>query len=268
MITDTYRTLQVTSVASDILQVTLNRPELHNAFNEDLISELSDLGNQLSNNSDIRIVILTGNGKSFCAGADLNWMKKTKNFTFEENKDDAINLGMMFHILDELPQAVIGRINGSAIGGGTGLVSICDISVTVQQAKFAFSEVNLGLIPAVISPFVINKINFHNAREFFLTGERFDGNKACSIGLVNYVVKNEAELDQKVKYLVNQIYSSGPSAIKEAKHLIRTIQDKNMESILSSTAQKIASIRVSPEAQEGISAFLEKRKPDWIKKLD
>ncbi len=268
MIEFSYNNLITHFIAPDILQVTLNRPDLHNAFNEELISELSDLGTKLTTNNDIRIVVLTGSGRSFCAGADLNWMKKTKSFTFEENEKDAINLGTMFHILDELPQAIIGRINGSAIGGGTGLVSICDISVAVEQAKFAFSEVNLGLIPAVISPFVINKIDFHNAREFFLTGERFDANKACSIGLVNYTVKDETELDQKVKYLINQLYSSGPSAIKEAKHLIRTIQDKNMKSLLGITSQKIASIRVSSEAQEGISSFLEKRKPNWIKKLD
>ena len=262
-----YNFLETSFIKPDILKVNLNRPDLHNAFNEELISELTDLGRTLSSNTAIRILILTGNGKSFCAGADLNWMKKTKQFTYDENIKDANDLGTMFHVLDELPQAVIGRINGPAIGGGTGLVSICDISVALEDAKFAFSEVNLGLIPAVISPFVINKIDFRNAREYFLTGERFTATKALNMGLVNYTASTEQELDDKVNHLVNEIYSSGPNAVKEAKRLIRHIQGINMKQLLDITAQKIASIRVSSEAQEGISAFLEKRKPNWYKKI-
>lgn len=263
-----YNFLETSFLEPDILTVKLNRPELHNAFNEELISELSDLGRTLSSNTSIRILILTGNGKSFCAGADLNWMKKTKQFTYDENIKDAKELGTMFHILDELPQAVIGRINGSAIGGGTGLVSICDITVALEDAKFGFSEVNLGLIPAVISPFVINKIDFRNAREYFLTGERFTATTALNLGLVNYTAKTEQELDEKVNHLVNEIYRSGPNAVKEAKRLIRHIQGLNMNQLLDLTAQKIASIRITPEAQEGIASFLEKRKPIWFKKLD
>lgn len=262
-----YNFLETSFLKPDILKVNLNRPDLHNAFNEELISELTDLGRTLSSNTAIRILILTGNGKSFCAGADLNWMKKTKKFTYDENIKDATELGTMFHVLDELPQAVIGRINGSAIGGGTGLVSICDISVAMEDAKFAFSEVNLGLIPAVISPFVINKIDFRNAREYFLTGERFTAAKAQSMGLINYTASSIQELDDKVDHLVNEIYSSGPNAVKEAKRLIRHIQGTNMKQLLDITAQKIASIRVSSEAQEGISSFLEKRKPNWYKKI-
>ena len=262
-----YQFLETSLLAPDVLQVSLNRPDLHNAFNEVLIAELTDFATKLQSNTDIRIVILTGNGKSFCAGADLNWMKKTKDFTFEENKDDSLNLGKMFHALNELPQAVIGRINGSAIGGGTGLVSICDVSVAIDSAKFGFSEVNLGLIPAVISPFVISKIDFRNAREFFLTGERFDAQRALAIGLVNYVVSSESEMDEKITHLINQIYTSGPNAVSASKLLVKTIQNYNMQEILEVTAQKIASIRTTPEGQEGISSFLEKRKPNWFKEF-
>ena len=263
-----YKHLETTFIASDILQISLNRPELHNAFNEELIAELTDLATKLQTNSEIRIVILTGNGKSFCAGADLNWMKKTKDFSFEENIEDSNKLGTMFYVLNELPQAIIGKINGSAIGGGTGLVSICDISVAIDRAKFGFSEVNLGLIPAVISPFVIGKIDFRNAREFFITGERFDAQKALSLGLVNYVVSSEEEMNQKITYLINQIYSSGPNAVKESKLLVKTLQNINMQELLTKTASKIASIRTSEEGQEGISAFLEKRKAKWFKKVE
>lgn len=262
-----YQFLETKFLAPDVLQVGLNRPELHNAFNEELIAELTDLATKLQTNTDIRIVILTGNGRSFCAGADLNWMKKTKDFSFEENKEDSLKLGKMFHVLNELPQAVIGKINGSAIGGGTGLVSICDISVALDRAKFGFSEVNLGLIPAVISPFVIGKIDFRNAREFFITGERFDAQRALNIGLINYVVSSENQMEEKITHLINQIYTSGPNAVKASKLLIKTIQNSNLQEILDLTAGKIASIRTSAEGQEGIAAFLEKRKPNWYKEL-
>ena len=262
-----YNFLETTYLAPDVLQISLNRPDLHNAFNEELIAELTDIGLKLQSSSDIRIVILTGNGKSFCAGADLNWMKKSKNFSYDENMQDSLNLGKMFHTLDELPQAVIGKINGSAIGGGTGLVSICDISIGIERAKFGFSEVNLGLLPAVISPFIINKIDFRNAREFFLTGERFTAQTAHSIGLLNYVVKTEDELSEKVIYLINEIYTSGPAAVKEIKKLIKELRNFDMVKVLNLTAKKIATIRTSSEAQEGISSFLEKRKPLWFKNI-
>ena len=263
-----YQFLETSLLAPDILQVSLNRPELHNAFNEDIIAELTDLGTKLESNTTFRIVVLTGNGKSFCAGADLNWMKKTKDFSYDENMDDAIKLGTMFHVLNEVPQAVIGKINGAAIGGGTGLVSICDITIAMDRAKFGFSEVNLGLIPSVISPFVIGKIDFRNAREFFITGERFDAQRALEIGLINYVVSSEEEMNEKLSFLINQIYASGPQAVKSSKFLVKRIQNYHMQELLTTTAQKIASIRTSQEAQEGISAFLEKRKPNWYKKID
>jgi methylglutaconyl-CoA hydratase len=211
---------------------------------------------------------LSGYGKSFCAGADLTWMKKTKDYSFEQNISDSKKLGKMFHVLDNLPQAVIGRINGSAIGGGTGLVSICDISVSIENAKFGFSEVNLGLSPAVISPFVINKIGIKNAREFFLTGERFSAKKAMELGLINHLVSDEHELDKKISFLINQIYSSGPQAVNESKKLINYINSKNMDLILEKTSELIAKLRTSNEGQEGISAFLEKRKPYWYKTLE
>ena len=263
-----YNYLDVRLLREDIIQVYLNRPDLHNAFNEELITELSDFGKRVQKNSEIRIVILSGRGKSFCAGADLNWMKKTKMYSYEQNVEDAKKLGKMFHILDRLPQVVIGRINGSTIGGGTGLVSACDVSVTIEKAKFGFSEVNLVLSPAVISPFVLRKIGFQKAREFFLTGERFSGEIAKDMGLINYVVANEQELDKKIEDLIQQVYSSGPKAVVESKRLLRLLENKNMDDLLNKTAELIATLRISPEGQEGISAFLEKRKPNWFKSLE
>jgi methylglutaconyl-CoA hydratase len=263
-----YTFLETLYISPEVLQISLNRPELHNAFNEVLISELTDIGKKLQNLSSIRVVVLTGKGKSFCAGADLNWMKKTKELSFQDNVVDATVLGTMFHVLDEVPQAVIGRINGSALGGGTGLISICDISIGLEQAKFGLTEVNLGIIPSVISPFVINKIGIKNAREFFLTGERFDGKTALSAGLLNYVVTTEEELNKKVFHLINELLISGPVAVKESKQLIREFGKLNMNNVLQFTSEKIAKIRISPEGQEGISSFLEKRKPNWVKKID
>lgn len=263
-----YKNLDVRLHQNDIIKVYINRPELHNAFNSELIHELSDLGKSLQNNSEIRIVILSGHGKSFCAGADLNWMKKTKNYSYERNIEDAKKLGEMFHILDRLPQFVIGRINGSAIGGGTGLISICDVSVSIDKAKFGFSEVNLGLSPAVISPFVLRKIGFQKARTLFLTGEKISGKTAKEIGLINYVVSDKLELDKKVLQLVNQVYSSGPKAVAESKRLLQLIENNNMETLLDRTSELIAKLRTSTEGQEGISAFLEKRRPIWFKSIE
>lgn len=257
--------IETNYIHNDVFEIRLNRPELRNAFNDEIIKELTDLGNLLLSETDIRVVILTGNGKSFCAGADLNWMRKSKHYTVEENIIDAKKLGSMFHTLNNIPQALIGKINGSAIGGGTGLVSVCDVTVGTVNSKFAFSEVNLGLLPAVISPFVIERIGLNHARELFLTGERFNGTKAEKIGLLNYVVSNESELDEIVTNLIYQLRRSGPNAIKEAKKLLKIISQQNSNELLKVTSKIIADIRTSKEGQEGISSFLEKRDPNWIK---
>jgi methylglutaconyl-CoA hydratase len=264
---NSYKTLLVTNPQENILRIDLNRPDLHNAFNDELIKELTQLGKKISNQLDIRVIILSGQGRSFCAGADLNWMKKTHSYTIEENFTDSLQLGQLFKVLHELPQAVIGRINGSAIGGGTGLVSICDICVGIERAKFGFSEVNLGIIPAVISPFVVEKIGFQHAREYFITGQRFSALRAQEIGLLNYVVPDEKTLDKKIQELIQEILTSGPRAVQHSKILLNKLLNYP-ETIHEYTARTIANLRVSPEGQEGITSFLEKRKPSWNQKVE
>lgn len=254
--------IEVSKPQNNVIKIILNRPEVHNAFNALLIAELTEIAKQLNNNQEIRVVILSGKGRSFCAGADLHWMQKTQSYSKEENYEDAIRLGQMFQALNNLPQAVIGRIHGSAIGGGTGLVSICDISVGVTRAKFGFSEVNLGITPAVISPFVVAKIGLQYAREYFITGERFTAQRAQEIRLLNYVETEENDMDVKIQQLIQEILTSGPKAVQHAKALLRQLSIPSRE-IHDYMAQAIADLRVSVEGQEGISAFLEKRKPNW-----
>lgn len=258
-----YPHLQLTLDNKKILTVKLDRPNVHNAFNEELIHSLSECANFIENSDTIRCVILTGAGKSFCAGADLSYMQKSKNFSYAENLEDANNMGEMFRLWNNLSEPVIGRINGTTMGGGIGLLAACDIAITMSIAKFAFSEVKLGIIPSIISQFVINKIGFSAAREFFLTGARFSAETALKIGLVNYVVTDEKELDTKVAEITLELLSSGPKAIKASKELLRKNLELNSTDIMKYSIEKIASLRISEEAQEGISAFLDKRSPKW-----
>jgi len=247
-----------------VANVVLNRPEVHNAFNEVMIKELTEIFEKLSKNDSIRVVVLTGNGKSFCAGADLNWMKKVINYSYEENFDDSFKLAELFYLIYSLPKPTIAKVNGSAIGGGTGLVSVCDIVIASENAKFSLSEVKLGLVPACISPYVVRRIGESKAREFFLTGERLTAEKAQKIGLVNEVVPPE-DLDKKVDEKTKQLISSGPEALKWCKELLEKIPLMNLDLASSYTAEVIAKLRISNEGQEGMNAFLEKRKPRWNK---
>ena len=258
-----YTHIQLTLDNRKILTVKLNRPEVHNAFNEELISNLTECAGFIEKSSNIRGIVLTGAGKSFCAGADLNYMQKSKNFSYEENVLDATKMGTMFRVWNHLSKPVIGKINGTTLGGGTGLLAACDITITVVTAKFGFTEVKLGIMPAVISQFVISKIGFSAAREFFLTGTRFSAETALKIGLVNYVVADEKELETKVAEIILELLSSGPKAITASKELIRKNQEMNHSDLMHYSIEKIANLRVSEEAQEGISAFLEKRPPTW-----
>ncbi|MHA1990747.1 MAG: enoyl-CoA hydratase-related protein [Candidatus Hodarchaeales archaeon] len=243
--------------------VKINRPEVHNAFNEKLIKEMTECG-KLIENSDIRVVILTGEGRSFCAGADLNYMRKSKDFTFDENVQDASAMAEMFHVWNNLSKPIIGRINGTAIGGGIGLVAACDIAIASSNAKFGFSEVKLGIIPAVISPFVIRKIGVTAARELFLTGAQFNADTAQKIYLINYTVPDE-DLDTKVNEISRELLSSGPLAIKESKELIKKNYILNNEELVKYTVAIIAELRQSDEGQEGIDAFFSKRSAKWVK---
>lgn len=243
-----------------ITRITLNRPEVHNAFNETLIAELTEAFESLREDEATRVAILQGEGKSFCAGADLNWMGKMVNYSFAENLEDARALSRMFEAIDHCPKPVVGRIHGAAMGGGAGLVAACDIAIATPEAKFAFSEVKLGLIPAVIAPYVLRKIGYGHARALFISGERFDAETALRIGLVQRVVAAE-QLDAEVDAVVKNLLQNGPNAIAAAKMLLHAALVLPADELRSLTVARIAELRISDEGQEGIRAFLEKRKP-------
>lgn len=261
----TYQHLTVETDARGIARVTLNRPEVKNAFNEQLIAEIAAAMNALSKDESARIVVLQGAGDAFSAGADLSWMKRASNFTAEENMADARRLAAMLNSIYACEKSVVALVQGACMGGGVGLASACDIVIAAEDAFFALSEVRLGIIPAVISPFVLHAIGARQARRFFLTGERFDATKAKEIGLAHMVclrAQMEATLDGVVKNLL----ACGPAAQKEAKALIRIVAGRPVEqAVMEETAGIIARVRSTPEGKEGVAAFLEKRKAKWIK---
>lgn len=244
----------------------LNRPEVHNAFDASLIGELTAELKSIAADDRIRGVVLTGNGKSFSAGADLNWMKSMVEAGEAENKQDALRLAELMRTLEFLPKPTIAMVNGAAMGGGVGLVACCDIAIAAEGAKFALSEAKLGLVPAVISPYVIRRIGQGQARRYFLTAEIFDAARAEQLGLVSECVA-EAELESSVEQLKRFIAKSGPLAVRHAKQLIGIIQGNSaqaQQTLDEATADLIAKLRVSPEAQEGMSAFLDKRPAEWV----
>lgn len=245
-----------------IRKIILNRPDIHNAFNDVMIHELLEVFNAIKKDKETRVIILTGSGKSFCAGADLSWMKKIINYSYEENLKESLELAELFYTINNLPQPTIARVNGAVIGGGTGLISVCDIVIAAETSKFSLSEVKLGLVPACISPYVFKRIGEKGCRELFLTGERIDAYKAKEYGLVNYVVKL-ADLDKVVNEFVSLLISSGPNAIAICKELLQKIPNMNPNQYKNYTAEIIAQLRISEEGQEGMNAFLEKRKPKW-----
>ena len=252
----------IQELSGAVLTVTLNRPDLHNALSPAIVAALTDLFADLPRRADVRVVVLTGRGRSFCAGADLAAMRAAADFTFDQNMADGRAIFDLMLAIDRCPQPVVGRVNGPAIGGGVGLVSCCDIVVAVERAVFAFSEARLGIVPAVISPFVLAKIGPGAARELFLTGERFDARRAQALGLVQHVVAEE-ELDATVTERVAQLLLAAPGAQTTVKELIHTVAHRPKESVRDYTAETIARRRASDEGREGMSAFLEKRKPDW-----
>jgi len=252
------------STENKIARIYLNRPEVHNAFNEVMIAELTEIFKRVSDDDAVRVVVLAGNGKSFSAGADLNWMKKMINYSYEQNLDDSLKLAELFYLMYSLPKPIIARVNGAAIGGGTGLVAVCDIAIASENAKFSLSEVKLGLVPACISPYVIRKVGEGRCREFFLTGERLIAKRAMELGLVNQVVPLE-ELNQAVQEKANQLISSGPKAIAMCKELLKNVPGMDFDKVKTYTADMIARMRIGDEGQEGMNAFLEKRKSKWTK---
>ena len=246
-----------------IEHLTLNRPDVRNAFNADVIAELTSWAADVGVRAGaVRAVVIAGAGKVFCAGADAAWLEQCARYSQEDNVRDATATSQMFRAIDELPMPVIGRVHGAAIGGGIGLAAVCDVVVAAEDAVFGFTEVKLGIIPAVISPFVLPKIGPSAARELFVTGARFPAARAYKIDLVHAVVP-EAELDTTIGRYVAEILASGPEAIAAAKKLIRDVWAARAGDVTALTAQALASRRVSPEGQEGLRAFLEKRKPRW-----
>ena len=248
-----------------VLTVTLNRPEVHNAFNDELIAEAIDLFSNIDADA-ARVVVLKGTGKNFCAGADLHWMSRMVSYTREENVRDSSLLAKMYALINECPLPVVGRVHGAAIGGGVGLVSVCDVAIALTNAQFGLSEVKLGILPAVISPYVISKIGATHARALFLTGERFDAERAQRIGLVHRVVESEAELDAAVYETVTQLKTSGPEAVRECKKLISYVASHELADAIPYTIDAIATRRVSEEGQEGMKAFLNKGLASWVSK--
>ena len=242
--------------------VTMNRPKSHNAFTGRMIQELAVAFEKLGGQDDVRVVVLTGRGRSFCAGADLSMMRAASDASFEENVSGARDIYDLMLAVDSCSKPVVGRVNGAAVGGGAGLVSCCDIVVAVERARFGFSEARIGLIPAVISPFVLAKIGAAHGREFFLTGELFDAIRAREIGLVHHVVSEE-QLDAKVTERVAALLAAAPGAQRDAKALIRSLGEIPSEAIRDRLSRLMATRRSSPEGREGMAAFLEKREPDW-----
>ena len=245
-----------------IERLVLNRPEVRNAFNDALIDELAHWAAQTTADSDVRAVVISGAGPTFCAGADLAWMAKAVTYTDDENRADALRTSRMFEAINALPVPVIGRVHGAALGGGAGLAAVCDVVVAEEHAVFGFTEVKLGIVPAVISPFVLAKIGRSAARELFLTGRRFTAQHALDIGLVHTVVAPET-LDATVDGVLREVASAGPQAMAAVKGLIARVWDASPADAPALTAAALAERRASTEGQEGLRAFLEKRKPGW-----
>lgn len=248
--------------AGPVIRVTLNRPEVRNAFDEALIEELTAWAASVEPHGPARVAILQGNGRVFCAGADLAEMSKMVGYSKAANVRDARTLGRMFETLNDLPIPLIGRVHGAALGGGAGLAAVCDIVVAADDAVFGFTEAKLGIVPAVISPFTVAKIGVSAARELFLTAARFSASRAREIGLVHRVVR-PAELDAAIDAVVDELLTSGPQAIAGAKALIARVAFRAPSAVETLTAETIARHRVSAEGQEGMRAFLEKRKAPW-----
>lgn len=260
-----YVTLEIDNA---VATVTLNRPEIHNAFNEDIINQLIDCFDRVANDDNIRAMVLQANGKSFSAGADLQWMKKMATYSEAENLADAQNLAQMFARLYHLPKPTIAKVQGAAFGGAVGLIACCDIAVASKLSKFCLSEVKLGLLPSTISPYVIKVIGERHAKRLFMTAELVSARRARRIGLISEVVSEE-DLHNEVNGIVSNILKNGPKAVSLAKQLVHEVADAPIDTALMlRTSQSIAAARVSEEGQEGLNAFLQKRSAKWVASHD
>lgn len=260
----TYQNI-LTEIDAGVGIVTLNRPERRNAFDDAMIAELAEVMLSMANDPAVRVVVISSVGKSFCAGADLAWMQRAAGYGFDENKRDAGMLAEMLRRIAACPKPVIARVQGPAYGGGVGVIAACDIAVATFEARFALTEVKLGLIPAVIGPHVLAAIGERYARRYMLTAEVFSAAEAYRIGLLHEMVADEAALDAAVGEWVEAILKNGPRALAECKTLLRAIAGRPLDAqLIETTVESIARVRVSPEGQEGLAAFLEKRKPNWV----
>ncbi len=250
-----------------VVRITLSRPDVRNAFNEALIAELTAWAESIAPSAGARVAVLQGAGRVFCAGADLEWMARMADYSHAENIRDARAMGRMFAALNALPIPLVGRVHGAALGGGAGLAAVCDIVVAAEDTIFGFTEVKLGILPAAISPYVVGKIGQSAARELFLTGARFSAARAREIGLV-HAVGDAGEIDRMVAKYVIDVLTSGPDAVAASKRLIADVVHRSPAQTLDLTADAIARQRVSPEGQEGMRAFLDKRKPSWTNGLE
>jgi len=250
-------------IQGGVARVTLDRPEVRNAFDDALIAALTKAFFEVGSDKAVRALVLAGNGPAFCAGADLNWMKRMAGYGYDENLADAQALATMLATLERMPKPTIARVHGPVFAGGTGLVAACDIAVGTAEAKFCFSEAKLGLSPATISPYVMRAIGERMARRYFLTAEVFDAQEACRIGMLSLLVQ-EKDLDSTIQELLKHLLAGGPESHAKIKDLIRTVTHRPIDDALGAeTAKRIAEIRVSAEGKEGIASFLEKRKASW-----
>jgi methylglutaconyl-CoA hydratase len=248
-----------------VATIRLNRPEIRNAFNEVMIAELTDAFSKAGNMKDIRVIILKGEGKSFCAGADLNWMRDVSKYSYDENYAESLRLSECFYAIYSSPKPTIAVVHGAAIGGANGFLAACDIAICDNETVFSLSEVKIGIVPACISPYVIKRVGEYGARELMLTGRRITGQEAESYSLVNKSLRSN-EVDSYIDQMVQMLLTSGPAAITQCKNLIdKVVNHIELEEALSYTAKMIAEIRASEEGQEGMAAFLEKRKPKWVR---
>ena len=248
--------------AGRVTTITLNRPDVRNAFNEELIAELTDWARGVPADGSVRAAVLRGAGTIFCAGADLHWMSKVMGYSREENIADARQAASLYHALDSVPVPLIGRVHGAALGGGAGLAAVCDVVVATEDTTFGFTEVTLGIVPAMISPYVVRKIGLSAARELCLNGARFSATRAREIGLVHEVVP-EQEIDEAVDRHVALFSKAAPSAVAAAKRILRNVYGRQPGDVMDLTVDASAAQRVSPEGQEGMKAFLQKRRPTW-----
>lgn len=247
-----------------VARITMARPEIHNAFDDQLINDMTAAFQEISLNPSARVVVLSSEGKSFSAGADLNWMRRMADYSDAENFADAKNLASLLFLISTLPIPVIARVQGAAFGGGVGLVSACDIAIGSENAVFSLSEVKLGVIPGVISPYVIRAMGERQAGRYMLSGERFDANEAQRIGLLHKTV-NASELDHAVDDMVFELLKNGPQAMRECKELIAAVANRPIdESVMDDTSTRISRVRASQEGKEGLESFLNKRKPSWL----